>query len=60
MDVGAIADASMALSLSNTRQAVGTTLLKRTIDLEQTEGAELIQCMQNGTVPSDHILDRVV
>lgn len=60
MDVGAIADTSMAMSLINTKQAVGTAVLRQTMDIQQTEGASLIQCMQDSTVSSGHILDRLV
>ncbi|MVB11214.1 putative motility protein [Caprobacter fermentans] len=59
MDVGSIADASMAMSMANTQQAVGTTVLRKTLDMEQTEGISLIQSMQE-SAPSNHILDMLV
>lgn len=60
MDIGAIADASVALSLSETQQAAGTMVLKNALECERSEGASLIQCIQDSVVPSDHILDMLV
>lgn len=61
MDVSAVADLSVSMSLSKTQQAAGTMVLQKAMDSAQTEGASLIQCMQDSAVPpSGHVLDVLV
>lgn len=35
-------------------------ILKNALECERSEGASLIQCIQDSVVPSDHILDMLV
>lgn len=59
MDVSSIADTSMNLSLSKTQNAVGTIMLKKTLDYQQSSSESMIQMM--GSVPSfGHTLDMLV
>lgn len=60
MEVGAIADLSVAMSLSETKQAAGTLVMKRALNSEQAEGASLVQCLQESAPPSGHVLDVLV
>lgn len=59
MDVSAIADASVSLSLSQLQGDVGTVVLKSALDFEQSSGESMIQEMEK--VPSfGHTLDMLV
>lgn len=59
MDVSAIADASVSLSLSQIQGDVGTTVLKSALDFQQSSNESMVQMMN--TVPSfGHTLDMKV
>ena len=60
MDVGAIADASIAMNLSNVQHEAGTAVLRKSLDAERAQGTSLIQCLQESVPPADHLLDVLV
>jgi len=60
MDISAIASASINMHLAQTQQAVGVSMLKKTMDMQQASSDTLIQSMSTATSSSGHQLDLLV
>lgn len=59
MDVSAIADMSVGLSLAQTQDAASTLVLKSAIEFEQSSAQQAVQ-MMDSIPPSDYMLDMKV
>jgi len=60
MDISAIAAASTNISLMRVQQDVGTTMLKKAMDMQQTASDTLIQSMNTVAPSFGHQLDILV
>ena len=60
MDISAIAAASTNISLMRVQQDVGTTMLKKAMDMQQTASDTLIKSMNTVAPSFGHQLDILV
>lgn len=63
MDLSSVGTASIQMHLSQTQQAVGVSLLKKSMDQQETQADALIQSLQAAAPaapPSGHKLDRMI
>ena len=60
MDTSAIAALSTSMSLSRVHQDVGTTMLRKTMDIQQATSDALVQSMNTVTPSFGHQLDVLV
>lgn len=57
MELSAVGAASIEMSLASTQQAVGLTMVKKTMDLQEAQAAALNQMMQQAAPSFGHLLD---
>lgn len=60
MDTSAIAAASTSMSMARVQQDVGTTMLRKTMDIQQASCDSLIQSMSSVAPSFGHRLDILV
>ena len=60
MDTSAIAALSTSMSLSRVQQDVGTTMLRKTMDIQQAASDALVQSMNTVAPSFGHQLDILV
>lgn len=58
MDISVIGAASTAMAMAQTQQAVGVTMTRKAMDMQETQAAALIETMQQASpAPATHLLD---
>lgn len=57
MDLAAIGAASIQMSLAKTQQAVDVTMVKKAMDIQETQAAALIDSLQNAGPSFGHRID---
>ncbi len=60
MDLSSIGALSIQMHMGQVQQAANISLLRKAMDLQESQTDALVQSLQSAVPPSGHVLDRMI